>query len=159
MALTKKPAKVGRPTKYTKKLSQEICERLSDGESLRSICRDDHVPARVNIHRWLLATDNKLYNEFRIQYALARDIQAETLVDEIFDIADNGSNDYMEKNDPDNPGYVVNGEALGRSRLRVDTRKWHASKIIKRYKDDYKGDGGGETLADALLKLASRLPS
>lgn len=55
--------------------------------------------------------------------------------DDIMDIADNGTNDFMEREDPDNPGYAVNGEALGRSRLRVDTRKWFMSKVLPKFKD------------------------
>lgn len=129
-----KEAKLGRPTRYTKKMGEEICCRLSDGESLRSICNDSHIVHRANVFRWLLS-DADIYANFRDQYAIAREIQAETLMDDIFDIADNGSNDWMESNHPDNDGYSVNGECLGRSRLRVDTRKWFASKVITRFRD------------------------
>ena len=46
--------KGGRPSKYTIKIADEICERLSSGESLNAISKDDHMPHRVNIMRWLL---------------------------------------------------------------------------------------------------------
>ncbi len=127
----------GRPTRFTKKMGDEICERLAEGESLRSICRDDHIAHRGNVFRWLLS-DKKIYSTFRDQYALAREIQAECLIDDIFDIADDSTNDYMENRqakDSDDAPMVVNPEAIGRARLRVDTRKWHASRIITRYKD------------------------
>ena len=130
----KKPAKVGRPTRYTKVMGEEICTRLADGESLRSICRDDHIANRANVFRWLLS-DSDIYSRFRDQYALAREIQSECLIDDIFDISDDGGNDWMERNDPSNPGYDLNGESLGRSRLRVDTRKWYAGKVITRFRD------------------------
>ena len=159
MADNDKPtSKGGRPTRYTKKISKEICFRLAEGESLSSICKSEHIPHRSNILRWVLSKSTT-YAGFRDDYILARQIQAETLVDDIFDIADDGSNDWMESNHPDNKGFTVNGEALGRSRLRVDTRKWHASKIITRYKDDYKGESDASTLAEALNNLADSLPS
>jgi len=67
---------------------------------------------------------------FRDQFARAREIQAYVLEDDLKDIADDGANDWMERNDPENPGWVANGEHLNRSRLRIDTRKWVASKIL-----------------------------
>ena len=122
-------SKVGRPTRYTKKMAEEICSRIASGESLRSICKDESMPDKSNVFRWMIS-DSELYKGFRDQYTLARRIQAESLSDEIFDIADDGSNDYMEREDPENPGYIVNSEAIGRSRLRVDTRKWYLSKVL-----------------------------
>lgn len=127
--------KGGRPTKYTIAIGDEICERLAEGESLNRICKDEHLPARRNVLKWLLKTENKLYDKFRHNYAQAREIQYQCMSDDIMDIADNGTNDFMEREDPDNPGYAVNGEALGRSRLRVDTRKWFMSKVLPKFKD------------------------
>lgn len=126
---------LGRPTKYNKKLDDEICSRLASGESLNAICRDDHIPHRVNVMRWLLATDKPLYDDFRTNYALAREIQYQNMADDILDIADDGTNDWVENNDDENGGYRVNGEALGRSRLRVDTRKWFMSKVLPKFKE------------------------
>jgi hypothetical protein len=97
-----------------------------DGESLRSICHDEAMPARSTVHLWL--ANNQ---EFSDRYAIARDRQADTIFDEILDIADDGSNDWMEKRDEagGNLGWKENGEAIQRSRLRVDARKWMAGKL------------------------------
>ncbi|WP_074633943.1 hypothetical protein [Nitrosospira multiformis] len=46
------------------------------------------------------------------------------------DIADDGSNDWMESHDPENRGWQFNGEHVQRSRLRVETRKWFLSKLM-----------------------------
>ena len=43
----------GRPSKYTPELAAEICERLSNGEPLRQICRDEHMPAWQKIYEWM----------------------------------------------------------------------------------------------------------
>jgi hypothetical protein len=45
--------KIGRPSKYTPELAAEICERLGNGEPLRQICRDDHMPAWQKIYEWM----------------------------------------------------------------------------------------------------------
>lgn len=94
------------------------------GETLRAICSDENMPDRTTVFRWL-----QTFEDFHIQYARAREVQADTLVDESLDIADDGRNDWMENNDPENPGYRVNGEHIQRSRLRIDQRRWMAGKM------------------------------
>jgi hypothetical protein len=128
------PKKMGRPTKYTKALGEKICERIASGESLNSICRDDGYPHKVTIMRWLLS-ESDIYTNFRNQYAIARQIQYEFMADDIMDIADDSRNDWMQREDPNNPGFNFNGEAVARSRLRVDSRKWFLSKVLPKFKD------------------------
>lgn len=73
---------------------------------------------------------------FSPQYARARDIGLDAVADEMLDIADDGRNDWMENNNPENPGYLFNGEHSSRSKLRVDTRKWYLAKLApKKYGD------------------------
>lgn len=116
----------GRPSTYSDELAKAILERVADGESLRSICRSEEMPGRTTVYRW--AIDD--IGGFRDQFARAREMRAHMLEDDLTEIADDGANDWMERNDPNNPGWVANGEHLNRSRLRVDTRKWIASKIL-----------------------------
>ncbi len=121
----------GRPTNYTLELADLICERLANGESMRSVCRDESTPAMTTIFRWL--RENELFKQ---QYDIAVEERTEAMAEDILDIADNGTNDWMEQNGEGNDGYRLNGEALQRSRLRVDTRKWHMSKMKpKKYGD------------------------
>ncbi|MEQ9453381.1 MAG: hypothetical protein RLN76_02150 [Phycisphaeraceae bacterium] len=115
----------GRPSSYCEKLASAICARLAEGESLRSICRSPDMPSRPTVMAWL----NK-HPEFFDQYARARDIGYELLADEILDIADDGRNDWVERHDPENPGYRVNRENIARSRLRIDTRKWVLARML-----------------------------
>lgn len=116
-----------RPSTYTDDIANRICERLAEGESLRSICTSEEFPAKSTIFKWL--GENK---EFSDQYARAREAQAETFYDELLSIADDGQNDWMEKQFGTQKAWVENGEALQRSRLRVDTRKWAMSKLLSR---------------------------
>lgn len=113
-------------TIFSQDMADEICERLADGQSLRSICADEHTPGRSTVFRWLAANE-----AFRSQYARAREAQADAIFDEILDIADDARNDWMARNgiDGDDAGYVLNGEHVQRMRLRIDARKWMAGKL------------------------------
>ncbi len=140
----KKPApkktKKGRPSLYTEALAAKICQRLAEGKSLRSICRDDAMPAISTVMGWLFDGD---HDEFSEQYARAREAQAEVRADEIVDIADDDTNDFTADKDGK---LVADHEHIQRSRLRVDSRKWIAAKLLpKRYGDtlQHTGEGGG----------------
>lgn len=125
----------GRPSGYSQEIADIICDRLSDGESLRTICSGADMPGKSTVFGWLADPEKE---EFRTKYTRAREAQADALFDEMLDIADDGSNDWMEKKDDEggNIGWRENGEALKRSQLRVATRQWMASKLLpKKYGD------------------------
>lgn len=148
--------KAGRPTVYNDQIAMEICSRIASGESVRSICRDEKMPAMSSVMLWLIDGEHELFSD---QYAKARKIQAEALADEIFDIADDGSNDWMERNGKeDAPGYSANGEHIQRSRLRVDTRKWYLSKVLPRFADKQEPTSDQDKLIAALGSLINKLP-
>lgn len=135
--------KIGRPSIFTLELAAQICQRIAEGESLREVCRDESMPSTSTVMRW--ARDNEVFRE---QYAKAREDLLEHWAEEIMEIADDGSNDWIQRNEKDNPGYASNGEHINRSRLRVDTRKWLLSKLAaKKYGDrvsaELSGPNGG----------------
>lgn len=124
-------SKGGRPSEYSHKVADAICERLADGESLRSICREETMPSKATVFRWL-----GIHREFQDQYARARDEQAECFADELVDIADEQTtmvraDRHGTKADDDdgNTEVVFDPTAVARNRLRIDTRKWVASKL------------------------------
>ena len=120
---------LGRPSDYTTAIADEICTRLANGESLRAICssdRDDFVPHIGTVLRWV--SENA---DFREQYVRAREIQAETLADDIISIADG-------------PKEADDSIKTARDRLRVDSRKWVASKLLpKKYGDKVQTEHSG----------------
>ena len=150
---------MGRPSVYTREIADAICARLAAGESLRSICRDEDMPAEAAVRQWALDDREGFY----AQYTRSRDIGLDVLADETLEISDDGRNDWVAKADPENPGYQYNGEAVGRSRLRVDTRKWYLSKLApKRYGEKFAAEVTGKDGAplgdtDAAAKLAGLL--
>jgi len=119
-----KKGKGGRPSAYTIEISNVICERIANGESLKAICEDEGMPSKSSVFKWLSERD-----EFSERYARAREAQADALFDEILSIADDGQNDWMERRGEDDAGWVANGENIRRSQLRIDARKWMAGKL------------------------------
>lgn len=117
------------------------------------------MPDDSTVYRWILATHNKDLDSFRDNYALAREIQYQRMADEIMDIADDGLNDYVLANSEEGDLCRVNPEAIGRSRLRVDTRKWFMSKVLPKFKDKPEDKPVGDDLASALNKLIDKLPN
>ncbi len=89
---TKGSPKSGRSQGYGTEIAQTICHRLAGGESLRAICADPAMPAKATVFRWLARNE-----KFRRSYAIARDCLAEDLMDEILEIVDDSSRDYVEK--------------------------------------------------------------
>ncbi len=89
---TRDPPKHGRSQGYSAEIAETICDRLVNRESLRAICADPAMPARATIFRWLARRP-----EFRRSYAIARDCQVEDLMDEMLEIVDDSSRDYVEK--------------------------------------------------------------
>lgn len=82
------------------------------------------MPGQATVFRWLTGNE-----PFREQYTQARLTQADALFDEILNIADDGRNDWMAVHGEGAVGWKENGEALQRSRLRIDARKWMAGKL------------------------------
>lgn len=116
---------MARPSSYTVEQADSICEHIASGKSLVSWCREDGRPNYTTVMRWI-----QQQPEFRNKYAGAREAQADYLAEEIVQISDDGLNDTYETED----GSKTNQDVIARSRLRVDARKWYASKLApKKY--------------------------
>jgi len=134
-------AKTGRPSTYTPEIAAIICDRISRGESLKSICNSPGIPDQVVVYGWLGRQP-----EFAQMYARAREDQADTLADEIAALAD------------EEPRMVVDDKGVARidsawvqwQKNRVEARKWVAAKLKpKKWGERIQVAGD----ADAPLKL------
>lgn len=133
-----KPAKAknkgGRPTIYTKELAVEICGRIALGETLLAICEEKKMPDRSTVMDWVFNENSKAYQDgFSLMYEKARISQAHNLFEQTLQIADDASNDTLEREDG---SKIVDKECVARSRLRVDTRKWFLSKVVPKVYGD-----------------------
>jgi hypothetical protein len=103
---------IGRPSSYTEEKAEEICERLTEGESLLSMCRRDDMPAIRTVFQWLEKNE-----EFAHKYARAREIQGYVHASLAVESA-------------------LQAEDAGLGRLAYDALKWHASKLVPRVYGD-----------------------
>ena len=96
----------GRPSTYTEEMANRICDKLTEGISLRKLCMQDDFPTASTVYVWLDRNP-----EFAERYARAREAATEDMLEEIFEIADNPEIDVQDK------------------RVRIDTRKWAMGKL------------------------------
>ncbi len=152
---------MGRTTVRNKALEDKIIERISLGETLKSICADSGMPAAATVLRWEI--EDKAFGEL---VAHARRVAAHMLIGEARDIVDNGTNDWMEKfNRGQSTGWRVNGEAIRRSELRAKQRWQEAAALAPRefapkHQVEHSGginvaDKDDEALVEQLMALLS----
>lgn len=117
----------GNAFKWTPEIEAEIFNRIAGGESVVDICgpgKDDWLP-----------TDRTLYNriandpDFFQRYARAREAQGHREADEIKAIAD-----------------AATAEDVHVARLKIDARKWRASKLAPKVYGDKLAIGGADDL-------------
>ena len=117
--------RTGRPTIYSKKLADEICKRLAEGKSLRTVCAASDMPDITVIFDWI-----RKYEDFSKQYAEAKEQSADALNELLLDLGDEAI-DHAYKSDPKSSSAVV--QAV---KLKADNLKWYMSKMKpKKYGD------------------------
>lgn len=117
----KKPTPVkrprGRPSLYTLALAEEVCERLSNGETLEDICRSAHMPATRTIYLW-----TETHESFAADFARARARGFDAIAADALRIANTPVEgvEYVTKAD----GGVEErrGDMLGHRKLQIETR-------------------------------------
>lgn len=119
---------MGRKSTFTQAAADEICRRLSTGEPLAQICRDEGFPHDDTVRSWADSDPN-----FAQAIARAREKGFDAIALECLHIADDSSGDVIETDN----GPRVNAEFVARSRLRVDTRlkllaKWDPKRYGER---------------------------
>lgn len=138
---------MGRPSSFTQKIADEICERIAtQPRGIDRICdEDDDMPTARTVHRWLNEHD-----DFCQSYLRAKERQADLLFDQALQIADTPQLGRIVKRKPVKVGeteIMLGGEAvtseeiteedmLGHRKLQVDTRLRMAGKLApKKYGD------------------------
>ena len=141
--------------KYNAGIAMKLCAELMKKRSLASVCKDPGMPSTATVCAWLA---NPKFEEFQREYYKARRVAAELYIDEIFEIADDTEHDWKPTFNKagDIKGWKPDNEAIQRSRVKIDIRKWYASKMIPRMYGENMDITHGVTgdLAE-LLKAAS----
>ena len=115
----------GRPSLYTPELADRICQRLSEGEPLARICRDDDMPGYSTVRKW--ESENP---EFLALSLRAKADGTHFMADDSIRIADDPTIDPQ------------------RARLMVDTRlrligKWNSRAYGDKVQAEVTGAEGG----------------
>jgi hypothetical protein len=115
--------------KQKESIFNHIFKEITNGRALRTILKvDEGMPDVTTFYAWLDESEEKSK-----QYVRACDARADKIFEEILEIADDSSRDVLLNKDGDE---YLNTEFVQRSRLRVDARKWAASKLApKKYGD------------------------
>lgn len=111
--------------KLTEEIALEILDRLSRGETIKQIVKDPYMPTYQQIMKWV-----KTDPDFQAAYMSAQEFRMNVFADEILEIADDATGDI--RLGFDKAGNVipeVNVEAIQRSKLRIETRKY----LMERY--------------------------
>lgn len=120
---------------YSPEIVERILDRIAEGESLRKICADKGYPDRRTVLRWFEAN-----RELATRCARARELQADSIFDELREISENG-----------------NPEDVQRAKLRVSTLQWMAAKLApKRYGEkllaEHSGPDGGSIPFETVIR-------
>lgn len=131
----------GRPSTYTPEAAAEIIQRLSAGEPLATICKDDHMPAVRTVSDWKMAHD-----DFSANFARARDEGHDAIAAECKTIADTPM--VGERTEMDANGKVeriIKEDMLGHRKLQIETRlKLLAKWDPRRYGEKVAIGGAGD---------------
>ena len=111
--------------RYNADIAARLCERIATTpQSMLQICEAPDMPGIATVFRWL-----RDHPDFREMYVIAKQEQVEILMDECFQIVDDTSNDLIVTADG---RKIPNPVAVQRAKLRVNYRKWIASKLLPR---------------------------
>lgn len=132
----------GRPSSYAPEIAAEICARLAEGEPLRKICRDSHVPHWTTIYDWIEANE-----AFSLRIARARKLGFDAIAEEALEISDTPVVGEETEGDGEKV-KVKRGDMLGHRRLQVETRlkllaKWCPAKYGDKTSMELTGANGG----------------
>jgi len=131
-------AAIGRPTKYSIEWAERFCDLIAEGQSVRQICSQPGQPDKSQVYRWLDEND-----DFRDQYARAREEQADTLAAKIMTVV---------------AGVEPEPGKVSKARLQFDAYRWHVGKLApKVYGDRIEHDvkGGMNFQPQSLIQCSS----
>ena len=133
-----------------KELQEKILELLMKGEHLTGICKRKDLPSLDCVYSWL-----RKDKEFAERYSFSREVAAQIMCDEIIEIADDSGDDWIDGWD----GRKLNRDAIERSRLKIDARKWTLAKMMPRKFGNQASievtgrDGGAITMANSVIPI------
>lgn len=135
---TKTKSNAGRPTIYSEELIERICEQISNGKSLRAVCRAKDMPSMSTVMVWLGEND-----KFSEQYRKATEQREDFHFEEMMEIADK---------------VLPESAEVAKAKLQIDTRKWVLSRMNpKKYGDKQQMEHSGDVAVNMISELMKEL--
>ena len=158
---TAEPKVPGTAVRYSEEVEDELLALVASGLSLYQIEKIKGMPSRRSVLAWKYK-----YPDFSRKFDAARLAGVDSIAEDILNIADDGSNDWVERlgYNGATPKMEVNGEAIHRSKLRVESRKWLLAKLMpKKYGDKVSqevsgADGGPIRILSSTVKFVDPKP-
>ena len=131
--------------KYNDSVANEIVERISEGEPLRAICRELHMPSWRSVYTWI-----DTYPDFASRIAHAREVGYDAIAEEALQIANTPEVGITEESGPLGV-KTTKSDMLGHRKLQIETRlKLLAKWSPKKYGDRQAIDLGGSVEITAM---------
>lgn len=138
--MAKKPT--GRPSTFDAAVADIICQRLSDGEPLRKICRDEDMPPWRTVYAWMAAD-----SDLSARIAHARDLGGDAIAEDTLNIIDElPERTPTEHGDKVDTGYVAWQKNRVEQRMKL-LAKWNPKKYGERVQADVHHTGLSDVLA------------
>ena len=139
-----------KPVFRTTALEDEIIERITDGQTLRSICRLQHMPTWRSVYQWIDADP-----DLDARFAQARVRGHDAIAADALRIADTPKSG-VETTVTNGVQSVKTVDMLGHRKLQIETRLKLLAKWDRRYGDRLAvtGGDGGAILIDESARVA-----
>lgn len=147
MALDKAPS----ASEYCPEVADLIIERMIEGQSINTICKDKFMPGFCQFYKWMRENP-----ELRDKYEEAKRIQVESLVMDAVDEASRPRIGVQLTRKADGSVEVYTSDNVNRSRVKVDTIKWYAAKVVPRIYGQV--DPNADTGNKMIIKVTGGLP-
>lgn len=133
--------------KLPKRAYDRVFELMAQGLSVKQACLEDDTPSETTFYKWLDDDEGGAKAE---RYSRAREARADYIFDEMIEIADDASNDYMERQNRDgSTTEVLDSEHVQRSTLRIRTRQWMLGRMApSKYGDKLDVQHGGNVIVE-----------
>jgi hypothetical protein len=105
---------------YSDKLAQTICERVSAGELLTVLCREDDMPTMRRCNQFL-----KEHAEFQALMDMSKNDRLNIFEEEVIEIADDMKDDFKTVIKNGKEKRVADPDMVARAKLRIEVRFKH----------------------------------
>ncbi len=141
---------VGRPTNYSEKLADRICELVATHpigyEHIRNMYPD--IPRMGVVREWRIR-----YPEFNAKYLDAKRFQAEIMVEDIDDLLPDDIKTYIDERGNER----IDSPTASMLIAKINNRKWMAARLSPKRFGDYKEENSDDKKKELKQEMLSIL--